>query len=109
MMSKQIQINRKAVISLLLTTLLLSLITPVLTTAAPNEFNGLETDHAEKLAPCVSTEGIILGREGGLLSLLGIDGHSESVAAIVKGNIYSPQAIYDQPLPNHVVYRRTDC
>lgn len=108
-MSKHIHISRRIVISFLLTILLLSPITPMLTTAAPAESDVLKTVHTESFAPCVNAEGIVLGREGGLLSLLNVDGHSKHVAAIVKGNGYSPQGMYGEQLANHIVYLRIDC
>ncbi|MBE7549955.1 MAG: hypothetical protein HS126_02610 [Anaerolineales bacterium] len=110
MISEYIQINHWKAVSLLLAIfLLLPATSPVLTPAAPNEITGLEAGYTENFAPCESAEGIVLGREGGLLSLLGADGHSEPVAIIVKGESYSPQAIQSEQLATYVGYVRTDC
>jgi len=110
MMSKYVQINHWKVVSLLLAIFLLLLATaPVLATTAPDEINVLEAGYTKNFAPCENAKGIVLGREGGLLSLLGVDGHSEPVAAIVKGEGYSPQTIQSRQLATHVVYVRTDC
>lgn len=110
MMSKSVQINFWMVGSLLLAIFLLVLATaPDQVNAVDYGINMLEAGDARNIALCENAETIVLGREGGLLSLLDENGYAEPVEAIVKGEGYSRQVVDAGQRVPYVAYVRNDC
>jgi hypothetical protein len=61
------------------------------------------------LAPCLNEAATgVMGREGGLLSLLGVDGHPEPVSTILNGEAYAPYAVHNGTSATYVVFVKTD-
>jgi hypothetical protein len=106
MISRYGQINYQKVIWLLLALMLLSLAAgPALAYVTPDE-----TAQAEKLAPCATYEDMgVMGREGGLLSLLGIGGHQDPIPATIgTAGDFSLRAVQSESA-SYVVYARPGC
>ena len=82
---------------------------PTMANSAPVDAELFGAGHHQTLAPCTRDTTVVLGREGGLLSLLGVDGHSEPVSAIVLDEAYSSLAVHNGQSVPFVVYVRTDC
>ena len=106
MMSKYVQINHRRVISLLLAVILLSLATgPALANLASDE-----TGQNDNLTFCANYKNFgVLGREGGLLSLLEVGRDRDPfLATVVTGEAYSLRAVQNGSA-SYVIYVRTDC
>ena len=107
---KPVRFDRWGVRSLLVGLIGLSLAAvPALANTAPVETELFGAGFQQTMAPCTRDTTVVLGREGGLLSLLGVDGHSEPVSAIVLDDAYSPLAVHNGQSVPFVVYVRTDC
>lgn len=111
MISKYLHINHRQVISLLLAVIWLSLATgPALANAPSPAAHSFEAGHNSNLAPCANYEDIgVLGREGGLLGLLGVGGHRDPIsAAIVTGKTYTMRPV-QHASATYVIYVKTEC
>jgi hypothetical protein len=107
---KPVRFNGWGVRSFLVAIFVLTLAAiPAMANSAPVDAELFGAGHHQTLAPCTRDMSGVLGREGGLLSLLGVDGHPEPVAAIVLGDAYSPLAVHNGQSVPFVVYVRTDC
>jgi hypothetical protein len=108
---KSVWFNDWGVLSFLLAIFVLTLAAaPALVNSAADETDSVRASHYRNFATCAGYKTMgVLGREGGLLSLLGVDGHPEPVMAIVKGEGYSLRAVHNGQSAIYVVYVRTDC
>ena len=73
---------------------------------------GLVISPDKQAADCASAKAIgVLGREGGLLLLLGVDGiYADPVTSMVKSNDYTLRLRHsEQPTTNLIIYMRADC
>lgn len=108
---EQVRFNVWGVYSLLALIFGLSLAAvPAMANAAPAEAELFGAGHHQTMAPCANYEDIgVLGREGGLLSLLGVGGHRDPmVAAMVTGKTYSIRPVQHESA-SYVIYVRTEC
>lgn len=110
MMNKSVQSNYWKVGSLLLAVFLLLLAAAAVMASDASRGNKVpNVSYNTGVAPCDDAEAIVLGREGGLLSLLDANGYAAPVEAIVKGEGYTRQAVESGHVSNHITYIRTDC
>jgi hypothetical protein len=108
---KPVRFNGWGVRSLLVAIFVLSLAAvPAMANSAPVEPELFGAGYHQTLAPCANYEDIgVLGREGGLLGLLGVGGHRDPIsAAIVTGEAYSVRAVQNGSA-SYAIYVRTEC
>lgn len=108
---KSVRVNPGGVCLLLAVLFVLSLAAvPPMANAAPVGIDVFGADHHQTIAPCTNYEDMgVLGREGGLLSLLGVGGHRDPmVAAMVTGKTYSIRPVQHESA-SYVIYVRAEC
>jgi hypothetical protein len=77
---------------------------------APVETQLFGAGYHQTMAPCANYEDMgVLGREGGLLSLLGVGGYRDPMAAaMVTGKTYSMRPVQHESA-SYVIYVRAEC
>ncbi len=108
---RPVRVNPGGVRLLLAAIFLLSLAAvPAMANAASVETALFGAGHHQKMAPCANYEDMgVLGREGGLLSLLGVGGHRDPmVAAMVTGKTHSIRPVQHESA-SYVIYVRAEC
>jgi hypothetical protein len=106
MISKYVQINRRNVLSLVVAAFILALAAAPALAQSPQDYS------LRSLHNGLGTTGVayepsgVLGREGGLLSLLRVDGQANPVAALVKSKAYSLRVVHNGQSGTYVVFTR---
>ena len=109
MIGKYVQFNRRNVLSLLVAIFMLTLTAAPALVQSPQDCSPRSLDNELCTSGVAYETNVVLGREGGLLSLLRVDGQPNPVAALVMNKAYSLRAIHNRQSATYVVYAQTDC